>query len=225
MGLFSKKTEAEKQELVAQRAEATQKRKEDKAYIKDFPKIATTRVSDYLLWSESTDEVVINRGIMSVGTTQMFKRADIRSFEVIKDGEKSERFGLGGAAVGGLILGPIGLLGGFLLKKKKNEIRDLRVRIYTTGEQAMHDIPLISQKTKADGWIAKGANTYLDQIVEFLQKAIIELEESKSIQEIALAPQDNGSSVADELAKLKSLLDAGVLTQEEFDGQKAKIIG
>lgn len=89
----------------------------------------------------------------------------------------------------------------------------------------MHDIPLISQKTKADGCIAKGANTYLDQIVEFLQKAIIELEESKSIQEIALAPQDNGSSVADELAKLKSLLDAGVLTQEEFDDQKAKIIG
>ena len=121
MGLFSKKTEAEKQELLAKRAEATQKRKEDKAYIKDFPKIATTRVSDYLLWSESTDEVVINRGIMNMGTTQMFKRADIRSFEVIKDGEKSERFGLGGAAVGGLILGPIGLLGGFLLKKKKTK--------------------------------------------------------------------------------------------------------
>ncbi|WP_270321796.1 SHOCT domain-containing protein [Weissella confusa] len=225
MGLFSKKTEAEKQELVAQRAEATQKRKEDKAYIKDFTKIATTRVSDYLLWSESTDEVVINRGVMNMGTTQMFKRADIRSFEVIKDGEKSERFGLGGAAVGGLILGPIGLLGGFLLKKKKNEIRDLRVRIYTTGEQAMHDITLISEKTKADGWIAKVANTSLDQIVEFLQKAIIELEESKSIQETAPAPQDNGSSVADELAKLKSLLDAGILTQDEFDAQKAKVLG
>ena len=33
------------------------------------------------------------------------------------------------------------------------------------------------------------------------------------------------SSVADELTKLASLRDAGVLTQEEFDAQKAKIIG
>ena len=32
-------------------------------------------------------------------------------------------------------------------------------------------------------------------------------------------------SVADELTKLASLRDAGVLTQEEFDAQKARIIG
>jgi len=33
------------------------------------------------------------------------------------------------------------------------------------------------------------------------------------------------ASVADELIKLASLRDAGVLTQEEFDAQKAKLIG
>jgi hypothetical protein len=32
-------------------------------------------------------------------------------------------------------------------------------------------------------------------------------------------------SVADELLKLKQLLDAGVLTKEEFDAQKSKLIG
>jgi len=37
-----------------------------------------------------------------------------------------------------------------------------------------------------------------------------------------LAPQ---ASVADELLKLASLRDSGVLTQEEFDAQKAKLIG
>ena len=31
-------------------------------------------------------------------------------------------------------------------------------------------------------------------------------------------------SVADELLKLKQLLDMGVLTQEEFDGQKIKLL-
>lgn len=32
-------------------------------------------------------------------------------------------------------------------------------------------------------------------------------------------------SVADELKKLKEILDAGVLTQEEFDAQKKKLLG
>ena len=32
-------------------------------------------------------------------------------------------------------------------------------------------------------------------------------------------------SVADQLTKLKALLDAGVLTQDEFDAQKSKILG
>lgn len=32
-------------------------------------------------------------------------------------------------------------------------------------------------------------------------------------------------SIADELKKLKELLDAGVLTQEEFDAQKKKLLG
>ena len=34
----------------------------------------------------------------------------------------------------------------------------------------------------------------------------------------------SGRSVADELSKLKALLDQGVLTQEEFDAQKAKLL-
>ena len=35
---------------------------------------------------------------------------------------------------------------------------------------------------------------------------------------------ESGSSTADELIKLKSLLDAGVITQEEFDAQKQKLL-
>ena len=41
------------------------------------------------------------------------------------------------------------------------------------------------------------------------------------VAEAAQAPVDSYS----ELIKLKELLDAGVLTQEEFDAQKQKILG
>jgi membrane protease subunit (stomatin/prohibitin family) len=40
----------------------------------------------------------------------------------------------------------------------------------------------------------------------------------------APAPRRAATSVADELAKLAHLLDVGVLTQAEFDGQKAKLL-
>jgi hypothetical protein len=37
-------------------------------------------------------------------------------------------------------------------------------------------------------------------------------------------PAGGGSSIADELAKLAQLRDSGVLTQAEFDAQKAKLL-
>jgi hypothetical protein len=37
-------------------------------------------------------------------------------------------------------------------------------------------------------------------------------------------PQSTQQSVAEQLTQLKSLLDAGLLTQAEFDAQKAKIL-
>jgi hypothetical protein len=49
----------------------------------------------------------------------------------------------------------------------------------------------------------------------------VELEEAETAGEI----QRPITSVADELLKLKQLLDAGVLTQSEFDGQKTKLLG
>jgi len=39
------------------------------------------------------------------------------------------------------------------------------------------------------------------------------------------AQSNSNSSVADELKKFKELLDAGVLTQEEFDKKKKELIG
>jgi hypothetical protein len=40
----------------------------------------------------------------------------------------------------------------------------------------------------------------------------------------AAAPASGGTDVVGELTKLKGLLDAGVLTQEEFDAAEAKVL-
>ena len=46
----------------------------------------------------------------------------------------------------------------------------------------------------------------------------------KGEDEISNQPELERKSVADELIKLKELLDAGVITQEEFDAQKEKLL-
>lgn len=144
----------------------------DKKQLKNFKKNATTVIGDYLLYDKETDVVLINKGLLSPGKQETFYASSIRSFEVIKDGESSEKFGLGGAALGGVLFGPVGLLGGFLLKKKKNEITDLRVRINTNGESTIHDVVLLNSKTKADGFIGKLANQSLENVVNFVQSKI-----------------------------------------------------
>lgn len=78
--------------------------------------------------------------------------------------------------------------------------------------------------------IDNGANTTLIKnvnkgtapiFVDTLKKAINNAEQRKNAS-VASTP---AASVADELLKLKSLLDAGILTQDEFDDQKAKVLG
>lgn len=63
---------------------------------------------------------------------------------------------------------------------------------------------------------------------EILRKTIVTTSES-STQAIVTAVDGSGKgastmSVADELKKLKELLDSGVITQEEFNTQKSKLI-
>jgi len=55
-----------------------------------------------------------------------------------------------------------------------------------------------------------------------IQKYITEFKISPSVPN---APPTSHFSVADELIKLKALLDDGILTQEEFDRKKSKLLG
>jgi hypothetical protein len=62
-------------------------------------------------------------------------------------------------------------------------------------------------------------------LVENLVKVIRERMAASSQPSQPSTPPGSGASVADELLKLASLRDSGILTPEEFDAQKAKLIG
>ena len=63
------------------------------------------------------------------------------------------------------------------------------------------------------------------------EQRIAELEQQQAPQQAAppapapAAPAAGSVDIAGQLTQLKALLDAGALTQAEFDGQKAKLLG
>ena len=64
------------------------------------------------------------------------------------------------------------------------------------------------------------------QIKEGIEKGKLAAKNTSSNESFsANAPASSSSSAADELKKLKELLDMGALTPEEFDQQKKKILG
>jgi len=65
---------------------------------------------------------------------------------------------------------------------------------------------------------------YAEQAAEADQSARIEALEAAQAPPPAPAPAAGGSDVVAELTKLKGLLDAGVLTQQEFEAAKQRVL-
>ena len=70
------------------------------------------------------------------------------------------------------------------------------------------------------------SNEKMEEVVNFVKKRIDEIK--KGNHSHASAPAQNNTNlplIADELLKLKQLVDMGVLTQEEFDAKKKQLLG
>jgi hypothetical protein len=61
-------------------------------------------------------------------------------------------------------------------------------------------------------------------IVEAINNALLDLDKNRTSDENDVS-SDSVNSSADEIMKLKGLLDAGAITQEEFDTKKKKLLG
>ena len=64
-------------------------------------------------------------------------------------------------------------------------------------------------------------NANVNRIIHEKKKSILNKNQTPQVE---AQPTTNVSSVADELKKFKDLLDQGVITQEEFEKQKQKLM-
>ncbi|MEX5748765.1 SHOCT domain-containing protein [Massilia sp. X63] len=170
-------------------------------------------------------------------TLRMIEMRDIVSAELFEDGDsvtKTMRSSqLGGALIGGLAFGGVGALVGGLSGKTRTatKIKQIALRIVANDPSSpLHDITFMNTDQKKDGFVYRAAMQnarHWHGILEILIKRADT--EMKSSQPAAAIPQATPAaaldgSVADELEKLASLRTAGILTDDEFNTQKSKLL-
>lgn len=160
-----------------------------------------------------------------------FKYRKILDFELLQDGESiaKSKGGLGSAVVGGMLFGGAGLVAGAVLGGKKTKTKNVctSMKVKITLRDNNPDViyvDLITKETKCDSGAYKDAAKQAQDILSALQvaadKAAGEAAAQASAPVLSAAP-----SAADELMKFKQLLDAGAITQEEFDAKKKQLLG
>lgn len=177
--------------------------------------------------------------------------SSIVDYELIEDGLSHGKRGLGKAIAGGLLFGaPGAIVGGITATRKEQAFcTELTILIYLTANVSFIKVPLITKRTKKSSNAYRTAKNTAQAIIAQLHRCPHELarknQARQALQEClsSRAAKSQGASsvltttnapspasaeehfsVADELLKLKSLLDAGLLTKEEFEAQKQKLL-
>ena len=162
---------------------------------------------------------------------------EIISVEVIEDNtviaSKSTMRTVGGAVVGGALAGGagavVGGLSGNTSMKKKVKMVQVKLRLRDISNPAIF-INCFDYKTMAGGQEVKpdGLNGYIykqglehaQQIADLVSVIIDDVDRKQKQQTIS----NTTSSVADELSKLADLKAKGILSEEEFNSQKSKLL-
>lgn len=170
--------------------------------------------------------------------------ANIIGVELIEDGntvsKKSTSRTIGGALVGGALTGGVGAIIGGLSgsSTQKNKVSSLSVKIHLRSLDKpsllikCFDSRTMTTEHKAsietdgniESWKYKFGKQNADEIKDLIS-VIIDRIDSKTVpvQETTITTKPT-NSLADELLKLNELKEKGILTEEEFNNQKNKIL-
>jgi hypothetical protein len=227
--------------VIIQVANTNQKKKTMEDAIKALPEFS---VSQQIMSCDGSSGIAVDQGrkkICLIANTmstsnRIVSYKDILSVELFEDGDSitktSRSSQVGGALVGGLLLGGAGAIIGGLSGKTRtsDKVKQIDLRIIVNDPNTpLHDIKFLNLESKKDSVIYKNAMQsarHWHGVLEVLIKsADSELHPGIAPGPVQpMASNSSTNSVADELKKLGELKHGGLLTEEEFQSQKRKLL-
>ncbi|WP_187387569.1 DUF4428 domain-containing protein [Weissella muntiaci] len=136
---------------------------------------------------------------------------------VLRTNSKTKHHGLTRAVVGGVALGGVGAIVGASTGHKDYSMISKMSIILRFSDNYTYEMKFISTETKV-GLATKTAEKQMNDVATILENILTENKVSEP------AKSTSANSLADELTKLSGLKDAGILTEDEFNQQKAKLL-
>lgn len=198
-------------------------------------KKSTPAVKAYNDYAFITDDVNEFVAIVTPTSMHLHRYSDIVSISYEENGNDMYNKSLGGAVVGGLLFGGVGAIVGSntakAVKNKKIEMMSIKILLKSTSEPTIlleiynsrNDGAILETKKDADKIFYEGLMKEVTGIKDIFS-IIIDIVDKNSASQSQQISVSASNRVADELTKLVQLRDAGVLTEEEFQKQKAKLL-
>lgn len=156
---------------------------------------------------------------------QLFEYDEIIDYVLTENGEQIAKGGVGAAVTGGVMFGGVGAIVGSNVGKKKTQtiVNDICLNVSLKHKYIqrleIHFIPG-GRTVKAGDILYNAYKNTANEAVAFFDNLC-----SKAKAASISLNQSAVTSSADEILKFKNLLDAGIITQEEFEAKKKELLG
>jgi len=160
-----------------------------------------------------------------LGTNKIYSYDEIVEYELLEDGGVVASGGVGRAIVGGLLFGGAGAIVGGVTAGKKSVVNNMKIKVTVNNfNNPTVFINVLNSQARTDSFIYKMASETAQNILStfiLIQKQ----KEQMAIQNAVPDMRTASLSIPDEILKFKNLLDSGIITQDEFEMQKKKLLG
>lgn len=189
------------------------------------------------------DEINEKIALVTESVKHIVSFSDIIGVELIEDGntvsKKSTTRTIGGAIVGGVLAGGAGTIVGGLSgnSTQKSKVSSLSVKIllrslnkpslkitcFDSRTMTIEHKASLETDGKLESYIYKIGKKNADNIKDLISVIIDRTDTKTGPIPVAIASKPS-NSIADELLKLNELKEKGILTEQEFQTQKQKIL-
>lgn len=212
-----------------------EKAKENEYSIEDYLKSKNFKTSQMKIYNQYNNRIQLRTDlehkqiaicyIFPVEKIDFIKFTDIIECEIIEDSNTIMKGGVGRAVVGGVLAGGIGAVVGANTRASQNVTNSLQIRIVTKNiNRSLYTINIITAETQKDSKEYKESMNFANDVYATITSIINNSEKNNSNLGGKKDMEQNNNDFIEQLERLSKLKENGVITQEEFEESKQKIL-